>query len=569
MERNFEAPGPGTWELETTHFVSAMPPYAINLIGDGIARGFREGSVKYGLMLDRLEMKDVHGFIYARQVMVGEPDEPKGPPPAWLMYVLTRVHPEMRRRNKAWLTAVKTKLWEKDLREFDTVMKPDSIRRNLALVNVDLPALDDDELLSHLDACSENMLEMYYRHHVYSVSAVAPVGALVAMVTESGTIDAGEAIALLKGSTPVSAGAFAEELDALVQSLRKAGIAASALEAVPPEDFCDHLRGSSPDIASALNRYLQFAGASVVSGYSIDEKTLNEVPNLIKSRILGSLASPAGVDSGVGNVDAQIASVRSRLPQAQQADFDFWIETARKVNRLRDERGVYNDTWAAGISRTAILEAGRRLAERGVLPEAELALECTEPELSSLIRGENADITSELVQRREWRRSTRIEDCPEWLGVPPSADPPPLHLLPAGLRGAMKALLAGLTHLNDMEPAPEVDRESDANLTLQGIAVSRGTYEGTARVISGPDDFGRIQQGDVLITKNTSAAFNAVLASLGALVTDRGGLLSHAAIVSREYGIPGVVATKRATHSIPDGSRVRVNGDNGTVSLLS
>jgi pyruvate,water dikinase len=405
---------------------------------------------------------------------------------------------------------------------------------------------------------------------VYSVSSVAPVGAFVSMVTESGTVGAGEAISLLKGSTPVSAGAFAEELDALVQSLRKAGIAASALEGVQPEDFCDHLRSLSPDIASALNRYLQFAGTSVVSGYSIDEKTLNEVPNLIKSRILGSLASTASADSGAGDVDAQIASVRSRLPQAQQADFDFWIDAARKVNRLRDERGIYSDTWAAGISRAAILEAGRRLAERGVLPEAELALECTEPELTALSRGgDNADMTGELVQRREWRRSARIEDCPEWLGVPPSADPPPVHLLPAGLRGAMKAVLAGMMHLNDLEPAPEVDRESDADLTLQGIAVSRGTYEGTARVISGPDDFGRIQQGDVLITKNTSAAFNAVLASLGALVTDRGGLLSHAAIVSREYGIPGVVATKRATHSIPDGSRVRVDGDNGTVSLLT
>ena len=96
----------------------------------------------------------------------------------------------------------------------------------------------------------------------------------------------------------------------------------------------------------------------------------------------------------------------------------------------------------------------------------------------------------------------------------------------------------------------------------------RGIYEGTARIISGPEDFARLQPGDVLITKNTSAAFNVVLPILGALVTDRGGLLSHAAIVSREYGIPGVVATKTATSTIADGATVRVDGEAGTVMAV-
>jgi rifampicin phosphotransferase len=70
------------------------------------------------------------------------------------------------------------------------------------------------------------------------------------------------------------------------------------------------------------------------------------------------------------------------------------------------------------------------------------------------------------------------------------------------------------------------------------------------------------------VTKNTSAGFNVVLPIIGALVTDRGGILSHAAIVSREYGIPGVVATKIATQIIKDGARIRVNGDTGEVEIL-
>jgi len=98
--------------------------------------------------------------------------------------------------------------------------------------------------------------------------------------------------------------------------------------------------------------------------------------------------------------------------------------------------------------------------------------------------------------------------------------------------------------------------------------VSPGVYEGIAKVILSTKDFDRLEKGDVLITKNTSAGFNVVLPIIGALVTDRGGILSHAAIVSREYGIPGVVSTKTATQLIKEGSRVRVDGDSGEVTVL-
>ena len=76
-------------------------------------------------------------------------------------------------------------------------------------------------------------------------------------------------------------------------------------------------------------------------------------------------------------------------------------------------------------------------------------------------------------------------------------------------------------------------------------------------------------QGDVLVTESTSEAFNILLPLLGALVTDSGGLLSHSAIVAREYGIPGVVGTREATERIADGTRVRVDGDAGEVTVLA
>jgi len=103
---------------------------------------------------------------------------------------------------------------------------------------------------------------------------------------------------------------------------------------------------------------------------------------------------------------------------------------------------------------------------------------------------------------------------------------------------------------------------------LYGLAASKGVYVGPARRVSSPAEFGRIAKGDVLVTESTTEAFNILLPLLGGIVTDNGGLLSHAAIVSREYGIPGVVGTREATERIADGVMVRVDGDSGEVTVL-
>ena len=126
----------------------------------------------------------------------------------------------------------------------------------------------------------------------------------------------------------------------------------------------------------------------------------------------------------------------------------------------------------------------------------------------------------------------------------------------------MRALFVALDHLFASSRAPHTIA------VLQGLGASKGVYEGPARRVSGPADFDRIKQGDVLVTESTTEAFNILLPLLGGIVTDNGGLLSHAAIVAREYGIPGVVGTREATERIGDGARIRVDGDAGEVTVL-
>src|SRR5947199_174750 len=140
--------------------------------------------------------------------------------------------------------------------------------------------------------------------------------------------------------------------------------------------------------------------------------------------------------------------------------------------------------------------------------------------------------------------------------------PPDMSGLPPGEARMMRAIGVALQSLFANSEAPH------EGATLRGLAASRGVYEGPARRVSSPSEFDRIVKGDVLVTESTTEAFNILLPLLGGIVTDAGGLLSHAAIISREYGIPGVVGTREATERIADGVLVRVDGDAGEVTML-
>jgi rifampicin phosphotransferase len=181
--------------------------------------------------------------------------------------------------------------------------------------------------------------------------------------------------------------------------------------------------------------------------------------------------------------------------------------------------------------------------------------------VTALLRGEAGPSADEVAARVQWRTTHSVADAPPFLRAMP-APPPPVDVLPPAARRAARAIDVTLGHLFGVPDTPNTDT------VLTGLAVNSGVYEGPARLVESADDFGRIKQGDVLIARMTSPYFNVVLPLLGAIVTDRGGQLCHAAIVAREYGIPGIVGTREATAKIPDGARVRVDGATGEVRLL-
>ena len=552
----FKAPGPGSWELEQTHFAKPATRYASAIVSDPLARGFGEGTKRYGLFLDTLRMRFVNDFCYGKFVPVGAPDGAAGPPPRALFMLLTRLHPEIRRRTAAAPEVFSKKLWRDDMRRWDEEIKPDSIKRNRALQTTLIAKLDDAAFLAYLEKVRDNAVEMIYRHHIFTISCIFPVGHFLSEVQRWTDLPSGEVLGLLKGAAPVSRGAGTGALERLRAALASSGVTPDSVRGRPAQQVIDDLL-SKDGVAAPLQEYLDEVGYRLVTGYDLSDKFALEMPEMLVSAIFGAADKADRQAEFATRRDA----LRAKVPAARRIEFDGLLEEARFIHRLRDERGIYNDSWGSGLARRAMLEAGRRLVERGVLPEASLAISASHDEIVGLLKGAKEPTVEELRRREVWRETKTVSDAPPFLGPEPKG-PPPVDWLPRKAQANARAIDAAIREIFN------VPVQKAAPKSVAGLPVHPGVYEGPARIINGPQDFNRLQQGDVLITRNTGPSFNVVLPLLGAIVTDRGGQLSHAAIVAREYGIPAVVGTLVATTTFADGARVRVNGDKGVVELV-
>jgi pyruvate,water dikinase len=202
--------------------------------------------------------------------------------------------------------------------------------------------------------------------------------------------------------------------------------------------------------------------------------------------------------------------------------------------------------------RATFLEAGRRLARAGYLEQADDVFYLERDEVWA---GADSFKTT-VITRRIFRDQQKRLASPQF--VPPKTDSlwakdPLMKRLPSAQREALFG--RGVS-------------DSDGKRVLVGSPSSPGRAEGIARVISGPEDFARFNQGDVLVAQATSPIWTPLLGIAAAAVTEVGGPFAHAAIVAREFGIPLVDGATDATRVIPDGAKIVVDGTAGTVELL-
>ena len=535
---HIDPPGPGPWEQDPVHFPRPMTRYFQEVHPPSFKKGTNDFARFYGMLIDGLQISYVQGFGY-NQIMPA----PEAEIPA--------------RFARAEQT-FSQKLWREQLRDWDEKHKPSAIAMHRELQAVDADALSDTELVAYLKRCRDHHSAMIAQHMRFTAGAVLPTGDFLAHVGDWTGLPPSELLGLMRGSAEVSAGG-SEEMARLKQAFAKDAAARKMLETDgDPAQVLARLRALGGETGAAMSGYLDLVGNRLIDGFDIAEPTALELPDALLRSIRITVSGEAQAAS---DVDARTAEIRAKVPAAHRDAFDELLGEARLTYRLRDERGVYSDIWASGIMRRAALAAGRRVAGRGRLGSPHHMLDATLDEMCALVAGAGGPSAEELASRAAYRATYTAKDVPPLLG-PPAPPPPDFASLPPSVGRLMRAIMIGLGHVFGSSQAINEEK------VLYGIAASKGVFEGSARRVSGPSEFGRIVKGDVLITESTTEAFNILLPLLGGIVTDNGGLLSHAAIVAREYGIPGVVGTREATERIADGMRVRVDGDAGEVTVL-
>jgi pyruvate,water dikinase len=249
--------------------------------------------------------------------------------------------------------------------------------------------------------------------------------------------------------------------------------------------------------------------------------------------------------------DRAVAEAREQLqgyPRPVVERFEFLLRAAQQGAVLSEDHGFWIDFASTYRVRRVLLEIGRRLAEAHAIELPPDVLSLTLEELRGVAQAPGS-YRSQVDERRAEVRHFRAISPPPVLGTdngPPPDDPV----------GRFFGKFFG-----GPPPAPE------APDVLRGNAGSPGKVRGPARVVRSLAEATKLRRGDVLVAETTAPPWTPLFATAAAIVTDTGGILSHCAVVAREYRIPAVVGTGRATATIRDGQILEVDGDAGLVRI--
>jgi phosphohistidine swiveling domain-containing protein len=360
---------------------------------------------------------------------------------------------------------------------------------------------------------------------------------------------AAEALRLVAG--------FGEDLRLADEGLERLTAAAAAAPAV-----ADRLRtgqaattaeiaaldGSAAFVAE-LRAFLADHGHLGQTGEDLGEASWSEDPGPLLADIgkrLDRPPAPAADRWAARAADSEEIAARVRGLLADRPDelaaFETVLAAAREIGPLTEGHNYWIDRMCADRLRRFVLRVGRRLVRDGALDAAD-------------------DIT--FLMRRE---------VPEVLTG--SVDPRPIVAERRGEHVRRQSLQPPRVVGKPKSESHEPDRfdgaryQPDTDGTLRGTGASAGVVRGRARIVRGPEDFARVANGDIIIAGASNPGWVQLFTIAGGFVTDTGGVLSHAAVVAREFGLPAVVGTGDATTRIADGRIVEIDGAAGLVRFV-
>ncbi|WP_372405866.1 rifamycin-inactivating phosphotransferase [Streptomyces luteireticuli] len=320
------------------------------------------------------------------------------------------------------------------------------------------------------------------------------------------------------------------------------------LQDVEDEGFLDELAKlpGGTEARDAIETYLDRYGMRCVGEIDITRPRWRERPTTLVPAILDNVrnfepgAAGRRFEEGRRKAREKEQDVLSRLRALPDGD-EKADEAKRMIDRVRTFIGYreypkYGIVSRYFVYKQALLAEGERLVRAGVLPEREDIFYLTFQELHAVVRSHRVD--DRLVrQRKDAFRSYRALTPPRVL-------------------------------TSDGEAVTGAYRRDDAPAgALIGLPVSAGTVEGRARVVLDMAE-ADLEAGDILVTTFTDPSWSPLFVGVAGLVTEVGGLMTHGAVIAREYGLPAVVGVEQATRLIRDGQRIRVHGTDGYVEIL-
>lgn len=303
------------------------------------------------------------------------------------------------------------------------------------------------------------------------------------------------------------------------------------------------------DFCEAFEDFLKQWGFRCSGELMLTRPNLQEDP----TALIGVLRSYASMDGGSPQEAiqqqgseriAETARLRRRLPRAKRPLFSRLVSSTHLSLSMR-ERARLKQALLYSRCRAIALAIGGHLHDEGKIERSNDVFLFTWQELVATADSNPLPDHAELARRRN-----RHAEESSW-------DPPDSIVLPEGASWSPTPTGSAAT-----------DDPSNDDKRLSGLGAAGGRAQGRATVAEGVSDFHRIEAGDILVAGQTDPGWAPVFFLIRGLVLERGGLLSHGAIIAREFGIPSVVDVRRATERIPSGSKVVVNGDDGLVHVL-
>jgi len=426
----------------------------------------------------------------------------------------------------------------------------------------DLPAATMPALIAHLDESIARTTRLMEIHFLIAIPMLLGMSQFDELYTDLfGKGDGFAAYTLLQGFDNKTI-----EADRALWKLGRLAVASDTTRCVLEErataDVLPALEATAEgrSFLEALRAYLETYGKRSDTWFLLAETPWIDDPAPVVRNLKDYVTQPdrdpdAEMAALAAEREAALAQIREQLqgyPQAVREQFAGLLQAAQTATVLQEDHNFWIDYRSTYEMHRVIREFGRRFASTGVIDTEDDIVMLTFDEIRAVAEALPEDKQQAVAaeRRAEMAHFATIQP-PFALGTEPPGPPPDNPI------GRAIGKFFGGPPQESPEPG-----------VLKGNAGSRGIVRGTAKVIRSLAEAGKLQKGDILVAETTAPPWTALFATAAAVVTDTGGILSHCAVVAREYMIPAVVGIGMATQVIQDGMTLEVDGTAGTVRII-